>query len=132
MSGVRVLVGTRKGAFVLTADGRRKQWDVSGPHFAGWEIYHLKGSPADPNRLEYDINTRTSVLAFVQYDNENERVDFNVRFHWIPVIGDDVYVVWNSGFTTFPGASYAFPSSRSLTHPLNEAVVIKAVHRLTP
>ena len=51
MSGVRVLVGTRKGAFVLTSDGKREQWDVSGPHFAGWEIYHLKGSPADPNRL---------------------------------------------------------------------------------
>src|SRR5437870_1549830 len=51
MSGVRVLVGTRKGAFVLTADGKRKQWDVSGPHFAGWEIYHMKGSPADPDRL---------------------------------------------------------------------------------
>ena len=51
MSGVRVLVGTRKGAFVLTADGKREQWDVAGPHFAGWEAYHLKGSPADPNRL---------------------------------------------------------------------------------
>ena len=51
MSGVRVLVGTRKGAFVLTSDGKREQWDVSGPHFGGWEIYHLKGSPADPNRL---------------------------------------------------------------------------------
>src|SRR6201985_2991694 len=51
MSGVRVLVGTRKGAFVLTSDGKREQWDVSGPHFAGWEIYHVKGSPADPNRL---------------------------------------------------------------------------------
>jgi photosystem II stability/assembly factor-like uncharacterized protein len=51
MSGVRVLVGTRKGAFVLTADGKRQRWDVSGPHFAGWEIYHLKGSPADPSRL---------------------------------------------------------------------------------
>jgi photosystem II stability/assembly factor-like uncharacterized protein len=51
MSGVRVLVGTRKGAFVLTSDGKRKQWDVAGPHFAGWEIYHVKGSPADPNRL---------------------------------------------------------------------------------
>ncbi|MFI5077520.1 MAG: WD40/YVTN/BNR-like repeat-containing protein, partial [Vicinamibacteria bacterium] len=51
MSSVRVLVGTRKGAFVLTSDGTRKQWDVSGPHFGGWEIYHLKGSPADPNRL---------------------------------------------------------------------------------
>jgi photosystem II stability/assembly factor-like uncharacterized protein len=51
MSGVRVLVGTRKGAFVLTSDGRRDAWKVSGPHFAGWEIYHLKGSPADPNRI---------------------------------------------------------------------------------
>ena len=51
MSGVRVLVGTRKGAFVLTADAKRARWDLSGPHFAGWEIYHLKGSPADPNRL---------------------------------------------------------------------------------
>src|SRR5262245_46114126 len=51
MSKVRVLVGTRKGAFVLTSDGKRAHWDVSGPHFGGWEIYHLKGSPADPDRL---------------------------------------------------------------------------------
>jgi photosystem II stability/assembly factor-like uncharacterized protein len=51
MSKVRVLVGTRKGAFILTADGKREKWEVSGPHFAGWEIYHLKGSPVDPNRI---------------------------------------------------------------------------------
>jgi photosystem II stability/assembly factor-like uncharacterized protein len=51
MSGVRVLVGTRKGAFVLKSDGKREQWEVSGPHFAGWEIYHVNGSPAEPNRL---------------------------------------------------------------------------------
>ncbi len=51
MSGVRVLVGTRKGAFVLTADGTRKKWNVSGPHFAGWEIYHVKGSPVNPDRI---------------------------------------------------------------------------------
>jgi photosystem II stability/assembly factor-like uncharacterized protein len=51
MTGVRVLAGTRKGAFVLTSDGMRDRWEVSGPHFAGWEIYHLKGSPADPDRL---------------------------------------------------------------------------------
>src|SRR5258708_28388927 len=50
-SKVRVLVGTRKGAFVLSSDAKRERWDVSGPHFAGWEIYHIKGSPADPNRL---------------------------------------------------------------------------------
>ncbi len=51
MNGVRVLVGTRKGAFILTADARRREWDISGPHFAGWEIYHLKGSPVNPDRL---------------------------------------------------------------------------------
>lgn len=51
MSGVRVLIGTKKGAFILTSDGARRSWDVSGPHFGGWEIYHLKGSPVDPDRL---------------------------------------------------------------------------------
>jgi len=51
MSGVRVLVGTRKGAFVLRSDGTRKDWDVSGPFFGGWEMYHIKGSPVDPNRI---------------------------------------------------------------------------------
>ncbi len=51
MSGVRGLVGTRKGAFILTSDVKREKWDVSGPHFAGWEIYHLKGSPVNPDRI---------------------------------------------------------------------------------
>jgi photosystem II stability/assembly factor-like uncharacterized protein len=51
MSRVRVLVGTRKGAFVLTSDGQRRRWNVSGPHFGGWEIYHVTGSPVDPARL---------------------------------------------------------------------------------
>lgn len=51
MSGVRILVGTKKGAFILTSDGKRQRWDVSGPHFAGWEVYHMKGSPAEPSRI---------------------------------------------------------------------------------
>ena len=51
MGGVRVLVGTRKGGFILTADAKRQRWEVNGPLFAGWEIYHMKGSPADPDRL---------------------------------------------------------------------------------
>jgi hypothetical protein len=51
MSTVRLLVGTRKGAFILTSGEARKDWQVEGPHFAGWEIYHLKGSPANPDRL---------------------------------------------------------------------------------
>ncbi|HEX4933946.1 MAG TPA: exo-alpha-sialidase, partial [Gemmatimonadaceae bacterium] len=51
MSGVRVLVGTRKGAFILESDAGRETWTTTGPHFGGWEIYHMKGSPADPNRI---------------------------------------------------------------------------------
>ena len=51
MSQVRVLVGTKKGAFILTSDGKRDKWDVSGPFFAGWEIYHMKGSPVDLERI---------------------------------------------------------------------------------
>ena len=51
MSAVRILVGTRKGAFILSADGKRDRWSVSGPHLPGWEIYHVKGSPAKPDRI---------------------------------------------------------------------------------
>ena len=51
MTAIRVLVGTRKGAFILTADENRRSWSVEGPHFAGWEIYHVAGSPVDPNRI---------------------------------------------------------------------------------
>lgn len=57
MSKVRILVGTRKGAFILTSNEKREQWEVSGPHFGGWEIYHLKGSPADPDRLYVSQST---------------------------------------------------------------------------
>ena len=51
MSTIRLLVGTKKGGFVITSDGTRKDWQVSGPFFAGWEVYHMKGSPADPDRI---------------------------------------------------------------------------------
>src|SRR5271154_3909456 len=57
MTATRVLVGTKKGAFVLTSDAKRAKWDVNGPFFAGWEIYHLKGSPADPDRIYASQNS---------------------------------------------------------------------------
>jgi photosystem II stability/assembly factor-like uncharacterized protein len=66
---IRLLVGTRKGAFVLTSDGKRENWDVSGPHFAGWEIYHLKGSPVDPDRL-YASQTSGWFGQIIQRSND--------------------------------------------------------------
>ena len=82
-------------------------------------------------RLEYDFNPRTSFLGFVQYNNEAQRADFNLRFHWIPQIGDDVFLVWNSGYTTNQAATYRFPAMRSLSRPLNGAFVVKVVHHLS-
>jgi len=77
MSRVRVLVGTKKGAFVLTADGRRRKWEISGPHFGGWEIYHVKGSPANPNRL-YASQTSGWFGQVIQRSNDGGRT-------WEPV-----------------------------------------------
>jgi photosystem II stability/assembly factor-like uncharacterized protein len=69
MAQIRVLVGTRKGAFILSSDGKRKNWEVDGPHFAGWEIYHLKGSPADPNRL-YASQSNSWFGQLIQRSND--------------------------------------------------------------
>jgi photosystem II stability/assembly factor-like uncharacterized protein len=69
MSKVRLLVGTRKGAFILTSDGKRQDWEVSGPHFAGWEIYHLKGSPVDSNRI-YASQTSGWFGQIIQRSND--------------------------------------------------------------
>ena len=87
MSGVRVLVGTRKGAFVLTSDGKRERWDVSGPHFGGWEIYHIKGSPADPNRI-YASQSSGWFGQIVQRSNDGgktwETVDNKFTYDGVP------------------------------------------------
>jgi photosystem II stability/assembly factor-like uncharacterized protein len=83
MSGVRVLVGTRKGAFVLTSDGKRQHWDVSGPHFGGWEIYHMKGSPVDPNRL-YASQSTGWFGQLIQRSNDGGKT-------WEPVGNKFVY-----------------------------------------
>jgi hypothetical protein len=82
-------------------------------------------------RVEYAATTRSSLLLLLQTNNEDQRVDVNLRFHWIPTIGDDVYVVWNSGYTTDSAARFRFPSVRALGKPLQGALVVKAVHRFT-
>ena len=83
MSSIRLLVGTRKGAFVITSDGKRKNWKVSGPHFAGWEIYHLKGSPVNPNRI-YASQTSGWFGQQVQRSDDGGET-------WEPVGKDFVY-----------------------------------------
>jgi photosystem II stability/assembly factor-like uncharacterized protein len=69
MSQVRVLVGTRKGAFILRADGKRKNWKIDGPLFTGWEVYHMKGSPVDPDRL-YASQTSGWFGQIIQCSND--------------------------------------------------------------
>ena len=83
MSKVRVLVGTRKGAFILESDGKREKWDIHGPHFGGWELYHLKGSPADPNRI-YASQTSGWFGQLIQRSNDGGKT-------WEPVDNKFVY-----------------------------------------
>jgi hypothetical protein len=83
MSSVRVLVGTRKGAFILESDGKRDNWAVDGPHFAGWEIYHVKGSPVNPNRL-YASQSSSWFGQIVQRSDDGGKV-------WAPVGNRFVY-----------------------------------------
>ena len=98
--------------------------DVSAPFGRSFTATQLT------SRFEYAFTTRVDLLGFVQFQNEDRRADFNVRFHWTPTIGDDVYLVWNSGFTTDPEAPWRFPYRAALSHPLNGAFVVKATHRM--
>ena len=83
MSNVRVLVGTHKGAFVLESDGKREKWKVAGPHFGGFDIYHMKGSPADPNRI-YASQTSGWFGQLVQRSDDGGKT-------WKPVGNKFVY-----------------------------------------
>ena len=113
-------------------------WRSGGHFMLGGDItvsdVHLPGGDftavLSALRLEYDVNTRLSLLGFAQHSNEAQRADFQFRLHWIPVIGDDVYLVWNSGYTTYRLAPWRFPASNSLSHQLNGALVLKVSHRI--
>jgi hypothetical protein len=83
MSGVRVLVGTRKGAFVLTSDEARQKWDVSGPHFGGWEVYHVNGSSENPDRI-YASQSSDWFGQIIQRSDDGGRT-------WVPAGNKFVY-----------------------------------------
>ena len=125
-------------------DGHSSTAELSGVFRGGGHLIFAAGYSATSARVsagaftatqlnshvEYAFSTRADFLGFVQFQNEDRRADFNLRFHWIPTIGDDVFLVWNSGFTTDPDARWRFPRRSALSHPLNGAFVLKVVHRL--
>jgi hypothetical protein len=97
-------------------------------HLPGGDFNAVQAS----GRVEFSFDTRTALTGLVQYVNDDQELTFNVRFHWIPVIGDDVFVVWSSGYTTNPAAPFRFPAVRALSQQINGALVAKVVHRFTP
>jgi len=111
------------GHFILGIGGSRTEAWLSAGHFVALQA---------TTRLQYAFTTRADLLTFVQVDNVLHRIDTNVRFHWTPVIGDDVYVVWNSGYTTDPLARFRFPDAEAVNRPLNGALTVKVVHRVVP
>src|SRR5438552_6217121 len=101
-----------------------------------WSRYELQYFMSPGRRLGFGAFMNGGAFyggrSFVQYNNDTQRADVNLRFHWIPQIGDDVFLVWNSGYTTNRAATYRFPAARSLARPLNGAFVVKIVHRIAP
>jgi hypothetical protein len=92
VTSARVLVGTRKGAFILTSDGSRRTWDVSGPHFPGWEVYHVKGSPVDPQRLYASQSTGWFGQVVNRSDDGGETWEpVGNRFGYVGEIGTHQY-----------------------------------------
>jgi hypothetical protein len=115
MSTARVLVGTRKGAFILTSDARREKWDISGPHFAGWEIYHMKGSPVDPDRL-YASQSNSWFGQVMQRSNDGGKT-------WAPVDNKFTYAGTPGTHQFYDGTQHPWEFKRvwqlepSLTDP---------------
>jgi photosystem II stability/assembly factor-like uncharacterized protein len=115
MTQVRVLAGTHKGGFVLTSDGNRDKWEVSGPHFAGWDVYHMKGSPADPSRIWASQHTEW-FGQIIQRSDDGGRT-------WQPVGNDFAYVEPSGEHLWYDGTSRPFEFKRiwhlepSLTDP---------------
>jgi photosystem II stability/assembly factor-like uncharacterized protein len=115
MGGVRLLVGTRKGAFILASDRKRDRWEVSGPHFGGWEVYHIKGSPADPNRL-YASQSSGWFGQVIQRSDDGGK-------SWQPVSNEFVYDGVPGAHQSFDGTPQAWEYQRvwhlepSLTDP---------------
>src|ERR687898_790567 len=124
MSGVRVLVGTRKGAFVLTSDEKRERWDVCGPHFAGWEMYHLKGSPVDPNRL-YASQSSGWFGQTMQRSDDGGRT-------WEPVSNEFVYDGVPGTHQWYDGTQHPWEFTRvwHLEPSLTDADVGHCVHNV--
>jgi len=115
MTTVKVLVGTRKGAFILTSDAKRKDWKVTGPLFGGWEVYHLKGSPVDPNRLYASQSSGWFGQLIQRSDDGGET--------WKPMGNDFSYAGDPGTHQTFDGTQHPWEFKRawhlepSLTDP---------------
>ena len=120
MSGVRVLVGTRKGAFVLTSDAARQRWDVSGPHLPGWEVYHVKGSSVDPNRIYASQSTGWFGQLIQRSDDGGQT--------WAPVGNEFAYVGDPGTHMWYDGSQHPWEFKRVwLLEPSpNEADVVYA------
>jgi hypothetical protein len=117
------LIWRSGGHFILGAGESRTEAWISAGHFVALQA---------TGRLQYAFTTRADLLGFLQVDNVLHRLDTNIRFHWIPIIGDDVYVVWNSGYSIDPLARFEFPNVRAINRPLNGIFTVKFVHRIAP
>ncbi|HWK81187.1 MAG TPA: hypothetical protein VNP95_10465 [Thermomicrobiales bacterium] len=104
MGSVRVLVGTRKGAFILTSGEARQEWEVAGPFFPGWEIYHVNGSPVNPDRL-YASQSTSWFGQLIQRSDDGGKT-------WEPVSNDFHYATDAGNHQWYDGTPHPWEFAR--------------------
>ncbi len=54
---VRILIGTRKGGYVLEGDAARKKWKLAAQMQRGWDVFHMTADPRHPGDLYACVNS---------------------------------------------------------------------------
>ncbi len=114
--GVAVLVGTRKGLFVITSDEGRSEWSVEAPQLVGWEVFHAMRDPRDgtlhaaTNHMVYGATTHRSTDLGETWKRtegiglpEDSGLTWEKSWHVEPGHADQPQTLWLGGT---PGALF--------------------------
>ena len=114
---VLLMVGTRKGAFFLTADAARKSWTLSGPHHDGSDVFDLAYDDREGGTIFAAINSPIWGPEVQRSDDQGATWQKSVQNPAFPSErGDSVEQVWHikPGRTSEPGVVYAGVSPAAL------------------
>ncbi len=111
MPQVRLLIGTKKAAFIYTADERRETWQLSNPIYTGWSVYHMAADLRGGDVRLYAAANHWAWGPSVAKSNDHGKTwDYrSTGLAFSKDSGKSVQNVWNvrPGLESEPGVVYA-------------------------